>query len=594
MKHLATLNKYFVKYKKLILTGLVFIVLSNWFGAFPAQIVRKAFDLVKEDLTTYQALTNATAKEALLKSFGLEVLKFGGLVILVALIKGVFMYFMRQTIVVMSRHVEYDLKNDIYAHYQRLNVAFYRRNNTGDLMNRITEDVSRVRMYIGPAVMYIANLFVMFCLIIPIMVSVNGTLTFWALVPLPFLALSIYFLQNTINTQSETIQEKLSSISTFTQENFSGIRVIKSFTREKDILNKFEAEAEGYQAANMKMVRTHAYFYPLVTLLISLSVLLTVYVGSLEMRAGRITIGNIAEFLVYVNMLTWPIITLGWVSSQVQRAAVSQRRINEFLTLAPEIVNAAEPIHISKIQNIAFKNVSFTYPDTGIKAINNISFEIHLGQTLSIIGQTGSGKSTIAYLISRMYDIDSGEILINNIPIKQIDIQNLRENISVVLQEAFLFSDTIKNNIGFGLDTLKDTDIYNAATQADVFDNIMAFEHKFDTMVGERGITLSGGQKQRSTIARAIAPEPSVMVLDDALSAVDTQTENTILNNLKAIQAKHINIIIAHRISAVQHADTIIVLENGTIKESGNHTTLLAHNGYYKRMYNKQLLEMSV
>lgn len=591
MKELYSLNKYLYKYRLRMLLGVIFIILSNWFGVFPAQVIRLAFDLVKEQLSLYQYLNGFDRQELFYKAFINIVLLFGFIVFLVAVIKGIFMFFMRQTIIVVSRLVEYDLKNEIYNHYQVLNLSFYRRNNTGDLMNRVSEDVGRVRMYIGPAIMYTLNLIVLFILVISTMLSVNPKLTLYAVLPMPFLFLSIYYVQNIINQKSEKIQAQLSTLSSTIQESFSGIRVIKAYVRENEMREKFNAESEDYLSKTMGLVNVQAVFFPTVLTLVGISTLLTIYIGGQEVINGTITAGNIAEFIIYVNMLTWPVTSVGWVTSLVQRASASQKRINEFVQLVPEIKVENNQSKIDIKGDIEFKNVTFHYPDTGIKALKNVSFKISAGQTMAIIGRTGSGKSTIANLLFRMYDIDEGELLVDGINIKKHQLTHLREQMSMVPQEVFLFSDTIKNNIAFGTGNVSTEQIEKVAKDAAVYDNILQFEKRFETMVGERGITLSGGQKQRISIARAILKEPKVLIFDDALSAVDTKTEEAILSKLKVIMNKRSSILISHRISTVKHADLILYMDNGEIIEQGTHDELLSLGNAYAELYQKQLLE---
>ncbi|RZL19844.1 MAG: ABC transporter ATP-binding protein [Pedobacter sp.] len=590
MKHLKILNKYFYKYKWWLIPGIVFVIISNIFGVIPAQVIGHAFNLITENILIYGLFEGFERRQVVYDIFSYSLLYFGALVLVLYLLRGLFLFFMRQTLILMSRHIEYDMKNEIYGHYQKLSLGFYRRNNTGDLMNRATEDVNRVRMYVGPAIMYAINTAVLFLLVIYAMFSVNVTLAIFCLLPLPVLVVIIYYVNTMINNKSEHIQEQLSKLSSFVQERFSGIRVIKSYVREEHTKTVFAAESEGYKNNAMNLVKVQALFYPTMLLLVGLSTILTIYVGGRQVINGSITPGNIAEFIVYVNQLTFPVSMLGWVTTLVQRASASQKRINEFLELQPDIVSKSEEA-LKVNGNIKFENVSFTYPDTGIQALKNISFTIQAGQFVAVIGRTGSGKSSLANLIMRMYDVDSGDILIDGKSIKNINLQNYRDQIGFVPQEVFLFSDTIKNNIAFGLAQVTDQEIDQAAKNAAVYGNIIDFDLKFETMLGERGITLSGGQKQRVSIARALIKEPGILIFDDCLSAVDTRTEEEILNNLGKVMYGKTSILIAHRISTIKNADKIIVLDDGCVVEQGTHDELLRLNGAYTEMYQNQLLE---
>ncbi len=498
------------------------------------------------------------------------------------------MFFMRQTIIVMSRHVEYDLKNEIYYHYQTLPLSFYRKNNTGDLMNRISEDVSKVRMYVGPAIMYGITLLTLFLMVIPFMFSINAKLTLYSLIPLPLLSISIYFVNNIINKRSEEIQKSQSGLSTFVQEAFSGIRVIKAFVREEDIANDFTNASNDYKNKSLRLAYVQALFFPLIMGLIGLSVILTVYIGGIEVFNGNISTGNIAEFIIYVNMLTWPVTSLGWISSIIQRAAASQKRINEFLNTKNDILST-EKIEREIQGKLVLENVSFTYPDSGIEALKDISFSVDPGESIAIIGTTGSGKSTIANLICRLYDVTSGSIEVDGTGIEKYDISSLRSQIGYVPQDVFLFSDTIRNNIAFADQRMSTEAIKQAASDADLLDNIDGFQNGFDTKVGERGITLSGGQKQRVSIARAIARNPKILILDDALSAVDTKTENSILNAMARIMKGKTSVIISHRVSSAKLADKIIVLDDGNIIEQGTNDSLMEANGVYRELHDKQI-----
>ncbi|WP_316846678.1 ABC transporter ATP-binding protein [Pedobacter psychrodurus] len=590
MKHLSRLNKYFLKYKWWIIPGSIFVVISNIFGVVPAQVIGYAVDLITENIQIFNLFYGFDRQAIIYDIFSSNLLYFGLLVIALYLLRGLFLFFMRQTIILMSRHIEFDMKNDIYQHYQELNLGFYRRNNTGDLMNRATEDVNRVRMYVGPAIMYTINTFVLSVLIIWSMFDVNSKLAIYCLLPLPFLVIIIYYVNTLIFKKSGKIQERLSDLSSFVQERFSGIRIIKSYVREDYTRNMFEIQSNDYKKDSMSLVKVSALFYPTMLLLIGLSTILTIYIGGIQVMNGSITAGNIAEFIIYINQLTFPVTMLGWVTSLIQRAAASQKRINEFLDI-PSDIQSKEPEERTLKGNIKFDHVSFTYPDTGIEALKDVSFEINSGEFVAIIGKTGSGKSTLANLIMRMYDVENGAIDIDGKNIKALNLKDYRSQIGFVPQEVFLFSDTIKNNIAFGLDSVTDEEVYDAAKNASVYTNIIDFEEKFETMLGERGITLSGGQKQRVSIARALIKSPKILIFDDCLSAVDTKTEEEILQNLGKIMAGKTSILIAHRISTIKNADKILVLDNGKIIEQGTHNELLSKNGSYTELYNNQLLE---
>ena len=590
MKDLAFLNKYFWKYRWYLIPGLLFVIISNIFGVLPAQVIRVAFDLVTENIAIYRLYTGFSRQDVIYNIFGYSLLLFGILVLVLALLRGMFLFFMRQTLILMSRHIEYDLKNLIYQHYQALSLAFYRRHSTGDLMNRATEDVTRVRMYLGPGIMYSINTVVLFVLTVCIMLTVNVRMTLFSVLPLPILVLMIYYVNSIINFRSEKIQQRLSALSSFVQVTFSGIRVIKSYVREGFIKESFAAESESYKTHSMELVKVQALFYPLMLLLIGVSNIIIMYVGGVEVMKGTITAGNIAEFIFYLNQLTFPVIALGWVTSLIQRAAASQKRINEFLHEEPEITSPNGIPH-QVAGEITFKNVSFTYPETGITALKNVSFTAKPGEMVAIIGRTGSGKSTIANLIMRMYDANTGSINIDGIALLQLDLNDYRSQVGFVPQEVFLFSDTIGRNIAFSADTLNMPNVEQAARDAAVYGNIVEFEEGFNTMIGERGITLSGGQKQRVSIARAILKKPKIMIFDDCLSAVDTRTEEEILNNLGNVMNGKTSIMIAHRISTIKNADQILVLDNGEIIERGNHDFLMQQKGAYFELYEKQLLE---
>lgn len=588
MKELKYLNKYLLKYKWHLILGLVFVIISNIFQIIPAQMVRHSIDLVVDNIRVYRSFNDSASQENFFGIFARGILLYAVLILVMALLRGVFLYFVRQTLIVMSRLVEYDLKNEIFEHYQSLPLSFYRRNSTGDLMNRISEDVGRVRMYLGPSIMYGLQLITLFMMLIPVMFAISAKLTWYALIPLPLLSISIFYVNNIIEHRSEQIQKSQSRLSTFVQEAFSGIRVLKSFTREHESVLNFTKETDEYKRQSLKLTRVQALFFPLIMGLIGLSTVLTVYAGSVEVINGALTFGNIAEFIIYVNLLTWPVTSLGWTSSLVQRAEASQKRINEFLKTRTDI-QSEKNLERELQGKVEFDRVSFTYPDTGIRALRNVSFKISPGESLAIIGTTGSGKSTVSNLISRLYDVIEGEIRIDDVPIRHYNLLSLRSQTGVVPQDVFLFSDTIYNNIAFGLAHPEENKIMQAAKDADVYNNIMAFPQGFNTRVGERGITLSGGQKQRVSIARAVVREPKILILDDALSAVDTKTENTILNSMKKIMQGRTCIIISHRVSSAKLANKIIVLHDGQIIEEGTHETLLANNGAYRELYEKQM-----
>ena len=583
MKDLSYLNKYLLKYKYYYTIGGVFILISTAFAIVPATLIRETFNLIENGYKEY-SLGNTLAKKEILK----DVLIYSVAIIVAAIIRGFFMYMMRQTIIVASRKIEYDLKNEIFYHYQTLPLKFYKKNNTGDLMNRISEDVSKVRMYLGPALMYGMNVTILMLMIIPFMFYINFNLAFYSLMPLPLLVVSIYLVQNIINKRSEQIQESLSNLSTYVQETFSGIRLIQSFVREINFEKVFTQKSKEYKNKSIGLQFILALFFPVIMTLIGLSIIITVYVGALEVFDGNLSIGNIAEFLIYVYLLTWPVTALGWITSIIQRASASQKRINEFLKESSDI-NSSENKRIILQGKIEFKNVFFKYSDTKIPGMENVSFTINPGDSLGIIGSTGSGKSTIANSILRLFDIDKGQILIDDTDIKQLNISHFRKQIGYVPQDVFLFSDTIENNILFGTENKSFDLVKEAAENADLLRNINSFPEKFETKIGERGITLSGGQKQRVSIARAIIKEPKILILDDCLSAVDTKTENVILENMKKIMVNKTSIIISHRISSVKLAKKIIVIDSGKIIEEGNHKTLLERKGVYFDSYKKQL-----
>ena len=590
MRSLKHINKYFYKYRWYLLLGILFVAVSNIFGVYSFLYVGDAMDFVDE-------ISKLKDPETAQK----QLLYYGGLVIGLAIVSGFFLFLMRQTIIVMSRLIEYDLKNEIYLHYQQLDMSFYKRHNTGDLMNRISEDVSRVRMYIGPAIMYILNTLFTFIFTIYFMIQADAELTFYVLLPLPLLVVSIYYVSQTINKKSTAVQEQLSAITTEAQEAFSGIRVLKAFGREQHYEQNFEKQSIEYRKRNMGLVKTEALFQPFMVLLMGLSTILTIYIGGLHvidsklnLTDTKITVGTITQFVLLIGKLSWPIASLGWVTSLIQRAAASQTRINEFLHTSPSIRNSLENnANVELNGEIIFDKVSFTYPDSGVQALRNISFNVPKGSSIAIIGKTGSGKSTIANLICRLYDADKGAISIDGKDIRDHHLYRLRQQLGYVPQEVFLFSDTIAHNIGFSVDNNKQQHgaIVQAAKDAAVYENIMGFTEKFDTIIGERGITLSGGQKQRISIARALIKEPKILILDDCLSAVDTETEEQILNVIKNKMKQHTTIIISHRVSSVKNADQIIVMENGGIIEQGTHDELMEMQKSYFQLFNMQLLE---
>ncbi|GAA4351683.1 ABC transporter ATP-binding protein [Hymenobacter saemangeumensis] len=589
LRALASVNPFIYRYKWHFLGGVLFVALSTLLAIFPAQLVRYAFDLVNEGIDLYHLYAGTRAQTGVYELFGRNVLFYGMLIIVLALLRGIFLFFMRQTLIVMSRHIENDQKNQIFQHYQSLPLSFYRRNSTGDLMSRIAEDVSRVRMYLGPAIMYFLQLVLLFLLIVPLMLLVNVKLTLYTLLPLPILSVSIFYINNVIQRKSDEIQKALAGMTTFVQEAFSGIRVLKSFVRQQDSHEQFTKASNHYKDKSLSLNFVNALFFPLILFLVGLSTLITVWVGGQEVIRGTITTGTIAEFLIYVNLLTWPVTALGWTSSLVQRAEASQARINEFLDQKTDIISRQD-IKREIQGDIVFEEVSFTYPDTGIEALKNVSFRIRPGQTLAVIGNTGSGKSTIAALLCRLYDVTAGSISVDGTDVRDYALTSLREQIGYVPQDVFLFSDTIRNNINFGLDQPDEARMLQAAKDADVYANITAFPEGFDTKVGERGITLSGGQKQRVSMARALVKEPKILILDDSLSAVDTKTENAILGSLQRIMANRTSLIISHRVSSVKLADEILVLDDGVIVQHGTHEALMAEpEGLYRALYERQL-----
>ncbi|OAB27308.1 ATP-binding cassette, subfamily B [Flavobacterium fryxellicola] len=582
MKELRYLNKYFVKYKYSFLLGIVFTIIAQIFMLFTPKLISKSFKVIEAF-----AKDKSVAKSVIHQELISNIL----LIIATTIIAGFLTFLMRQTLIVMSRHIEFDLKNEVFRQYENLSQNFYKQSRTGDLMNRISEDVSKVRMYVGPAVMYTINTVIRFAIVIVYMYNVSPTLTLYTLLPLPLLSYAIFKLSSEINVRSTIFQQYLSKVSSFSQEIFSGIRVIKAYSLENQHQNNMVNLANESKSKSLNLAKVQSLFGPLMLALIGISNLVVIYFGGLMYIDGTIkSIGTIAEFILYVNMLTWPVASLGWVSSMVQEAEASQKRLNEFLKIEPEIKNKNE--NKSLIEGtISFENVSYIYEDTNIKALQNISFTVQKGETLAILGKTGSGKSTILSLISRMYDVSEGKINIDKNEISSINLFDLRNSIGIVPQDAFLFSDSIKNNIMFGKDNATEEEVKSAAKSAVVHDNIMGFSKQYETVLGERGITLSGGQKQRVSIARAIIKNPPILLFDDCLSAVDTQTEEEILNNLHEICKDKTTIIVSHRVSSAKNADRIIIIDKGQIIQQGSHNQLINQEGYYAALYLKQLSE---
>ncbi len=607
MTQLSTLNKYFWKYKWLFFLGILFVILTNYFRILAPQLTGYVVNTVIHAIQAGSIESEAVYSHSysnydfivrkVIQNFNNhpnnKILFTGLILILVAVISGFFMFLMRQTIIVMSRHIEYDQKNEIFKHYQKLDTSFYKTHSTGDLMNRIAEDVSRVRMYTGPAIMYFINLAAVIGFSIYFMLKSDVKLTIVALCPLPILALAIYFVNTIINKKSERIQSLLSDLTTNAQESYSGIRVIKSFVQEKAMLGFFKKNSESYRSNALSLAKTEAIYFPSMALLIGLSTLTTIMVGGLDVanQVPGATVGKIAEFVMYIQMLTFPVSAIGWTASMTQRAVASQKRINEFLLTAPIIKNDTHPVAAPLNGNISFVNADFVYPHTGIHAIKDFSLQINQGEKIAIVGKTGSGKSTVAQLLLRMYDIQKGMILYDGVPINKINLENLRSRISYVPQDVFLFSETIGNNVKFGKNEATTEELINATRQASVLNEVNSFREGFETIVGERGVTLSGGQKQRISIARALIKDPQIVIFDDCLSAVDGKTEKEIITSLYDYLQNKTAIIITHRIFSLFRFDKIVVMEDGKIVETGTHETLLQQNGLYTEMYNRQQVE---
>jgi len=588
MSSLFYLNKYLIKYKWYLILGILFIAISNIFGVLMPAVVKNTINSIID--TVGVNLTELSFSDILKMA-----LISAGIYILYSILSGFFLFLTRQTIIKMSRFIEFDLKNEIYNQYQRLSFSFYKENSTGDLMNRISEDVSKVRMYLGPGIMYTINLVIRFVLILFFMLKTNASLTLYVLIPLPIMSILIYFVSSVINKKSTDLQKQQSKLTTIVHESFAGIRIVKSYIKEEEFQQKFNTSTEQYKNKSISLTKTNAIFMPTIMLLIGLSTLTTIYFGIIHYQEGKINPGEIAQFVIYVNMLTWPFVSVGWVTSIIQRAAASQTRINEFLNIKPEFENPSNS-QFEFENKIEFKKVALTYSNSGTVALQDLSFSVIKGQTIGVIGKTGSGKSSLAYLLQRLIDPTNGKILIDDKDLKAINLDDWRKVIGYVPQEHFLFSDSIKNNILFGLEqeNVSDDVVFKAAKNAGIHDTIMAFENGYNTMLGERGINLSGGQKQRISIARALIKNPSLLILDDCLSAVDNETEELILNAIRDDLKEKTAFIISHRISSIKYADKILVLENGKVIEEGTHDELLAREGAYHDIYRKQELQEAI
>lgn len=602
MKHLSYLNKYFWKYRWRLLLGIIFIFISNYFAVLAPQVTGYIIDKVQAFLTNSTPkgllrqddwLVVATVKwiEAMSMTPTGIVAMLAGMLLLFAVLRGFFMFLMRQTIIVMSRHIEFDQKNEVFQHYLKLDANFYKTHETGDLMNRMAEDVSRVRMYTGPAIMYLINLIALISLSVYYMVKKNAELSLYVLAPMPILAITIYFVNNIIHKKSEEVQAKLSDLTTNAQQSYSGIRVIKSFVQEKAMLRFFQTNSEQYRTSATALYKVEAIYFPIMGLIIGISTLLVILVGGLKYMEGQINFGDMAAFIMYLTMLAFPVSAIGWVASTIQRAAASQQRLNEFLLTKTNIPSPVDGVKNKLEGDVEFENVSFVYPHTGIVALKDFNLHIKKGEKVAIIGRTGSGKSTIAQLLLRFYDPSKGTVRIDGKEIKQLELQHYRSQVSYIPQEVFLFSDTIANNIAFGTGNNTEEEIKTAAMSASVHRDIQAFPQGYQTMVGERGVTLSGGQKQRISIARALVKDPGLIIMDDCLNAVDARTEKEILTHLATYLQHKTAIVITHRIFSLLQFDRIIVMDNGRIAEQGTHEELLQQQGLYAELYNRQQLE---
>ncbi|HLO80728.1 MAG TPA: ABC transporter ATP-binding protein [Chitinophagaceae bacterium] len=605
MNHLKPLNKYFWKYRWRLLLGVLFIVISNYFGILAPQVTGYVVDKVSDRIGSLANAPVVHSKPSrnvsdplvqwftsLFDLYGLtfsRLILYSGIILLVlALLRGFFMFLMRQTIIVMSRHIEFDQKNEVFQHYQDLDAQFYKTHSTGDLMSRMAEDVSRVRMYTGPALMYLINLVVLISFSLYYMFAKDWMLSLYALAPLPVLAVTIYFVNTIIIRKSEKIQSQLSDLTTNAQESYSGIRVIKSYVQESAMFRFFEQNSEAYRRSAINLAKVEAIYFPSIGLLIGVSTLLTIMIGGWYQIEHKISAGTIAEFVVYINMLSFPVSALGWVASMIQRASASQKRLNEFLDTRPTVRNPDQPLKKQIAGDIEIRDLSFTYDHTGIKAIDHLNLTIRKGQKIALVGKTGSGKSTLAQLLLRMFDPQQGEIRIDGTDIREYDLATLRRQIGYISQEVFLFSDTIANNIAFGGAGADQDKISRAARQANVEHEILSFPEQYQTMVGERGVTLSGGQKQRVSIARALIKDSGILIFDDCLSAVDAKTEKQILKSLYEVLETKTAIIITHRIFSLLQFDQVVVMDEGQIIEQGTHDELLAKNGYYAELYRRQ------